>query len=221
MLQSLLGMLDDGRLTDTSGRVVDFKNTVVIFTSNLGSSYLLEAATGLASKRSRESFSSSGSIEPMDPAPTGLAPSTVAKVMGAVKAHFAPEWLNRLSAVLVFRPLAQPALRAIVRHQLRDVAVRLHAQGITLTVTDAALDRVLADAYEPAYGGRPLRRYVERVLVTALSKMAISNVLPPGATVNIDVAPSNGIQDSAEQWGTPYTFAVTAPPASSGAAMEP
>ena len=110
----------------------------------------------LATRRARSSsFSSSGSLEPLE-MPAGLAPGTVAKVMGAVKAHFAPEWLNRLSAVLVFQPLAHAALRAIVRHQMRDVAARLQAQGIALTVADAALDRVLADAYEPAYGGRPI-----------------------------------------------------------------
>ena len=214
VLQALLGMLDDGRLTDGAGRVVDFKNTVVIFTSNLGSAYLLEAQAGAAAKRLRESFSSSGSLEPLDPPPAGLPPAAVAKAMGAVKAHFAPEWLNRLSAVLLFKPLAPAALRAIVRIQLRDVAARLAAQGIGLRVADAALDRVLAEAYDPAYGGRPLRRYVERVVVTALSKLAISNRLPPGASVDVDVA-----AEGAGDWGTPFTFAVAdAPP--QGEAME-
>jgi ATP-dependent Clp protease ATP-binding subunit ClpB len=134
----LLQLLDDGRLTDGQGHVVDFSNVVVIMTSNLGAQYLLEDITKLKDG------------EKIDQA-------TRAKVMSAVKGHFAPEFLNRLDDIIIFNPLSKGELRKIIRIQLQTLADRLKEQNIQLALDDNGIDVILEHAYNPVYGARPIR----------------------------------------------------------------
>lgn len=166
VFNTLLQMLDDGRLTDGQGRTVSFNNTVVILTSNLGAEHLL---AGMAGKQSMETAKE--------------------KVMLEVRRHFRPELLNRLDEIVVFRPLSLDQLRKVARLQMKDIALRLADRGVVLAVTDAALDLVLEEAYDPIYGARPLRRWLERRVVTQLSRMLINDEIDDNSTVYIDVKP--------------------------------
>ncbi|KAM7268051.1 hypothetical protein ACFE04_010217 [Oxalis oulophora] len=166
VFNTLLQVLDDGRLTDGQGRTVDFTNTVIIMTSNLGAEHLLQGLTGKY---------------PMEVARD--------KVMIEVKKHFRPELLNRLDEIVIFDPLQHDQLRKVARLQMKDVASRLAEKGIALAVTDAALDYILAESYDPVYGARPIRRWLEKKVVTELSKMLIREEIDENSTVYID---SNG-----------------------------
>ncbi|XP_019153049.1 PREDICTED: chaperone protein ClpB1 [Ipomoea nil] len=164
VFNTLLQVLDDGRLTDGQGRTVDFTNTVIIMTSNLGAEYLLR---GLMGKCSMESARE--------------------KVMQEVRKHFKPELLNRLDEIVVFDPLSHEQLRKVCRLQLKDVAARLAERGIALGVSEAALDVILAQSYDPVYGARPIRRWLEKKVVTELSKMLVKGEIDENSTVYIDV----------------------------------
>ncbi|KAJ0971439.1 hypothetical protein J5N97_019398 [Dioscorea zingiberensis] len=167
VFNTLLQVLDDGRLTDGQGRTVDFTNTVIIMTSNLGAEHLLAGMVGKSSmKIARE------------------------RVMDEVRRHFRPELLNRLDEIVVFDPLSHDQLRKVSRLQMKDVAVRLAERGVALAVTDAALDIVLAESYDPIYGARPIRRWLEKRVVTQLSKMLIREEIDENSTVYIDAAPN-------------------------------
>lgn len=126
IFNTLLQVLDDGRLTDGQGRTVDFTNTVVIMTSNLGAEHLLSGLTGVMSMEVAKK-----------------------KVMEEVRMHFRPELLNRLDEIVVFEPLAHAQLLKVARMQMKDVALRLAERGIALAVTDAALNLVLEESYDP------------------------------------------------------------------------
>lgn len=166
VFNTLLQVLDDGRLTDGQGRTVDFRNTVIIMTSNLGAEHLL---TGL----------------------TGKTPMHVARdrVLKEVRKHFRPELLNRLDEIVVFDPLSHEELRKVARLQMKDVALRLAERGIALAVTDSALDYILAESYDPVYGARPIRRWLERKVVTELSRMLVREEIDENTTVYINAAP--------------------------------
>lgn len=206
VMTTLLGMLDDGRLTDTKGRVVDFANVLVIATSNLGAQYLLrdaeERVAERAAKRARTEGKAGGygttategtsSDVDMDAATefgaaasASLRPETVAKVMTAVKAHFAPEFLNRIDEIVLFKPLSTTNLRDIVRHQVRDMVRRLDDRDIDVVVSDAALDQILRDAYNPSFGARPMRRYIEKHLATGISRLLLSGALADHSLVTV------------------------------------
>ena len=148
VLNVLLQLLDDGRLTDGKGRTVDFKNTVVIMTSNLGSQYMAERAT-------REA--------------TELDEGTRRLVMDALRAHFPPEFLNRVDDVIVFHPLGREHLAEIVGIQLRGLARRLAERKIVVELTEAAKALVVAEGYDPVYGARPLKRTLQRRLLDPLA----------------------------------------------------
>ncbi|KAJ3302161.1 hypothetical protein HDU76_005569 [Blyttiomyces sp. JEL0837] len=148
VLNVLLQVLDDGRLTDSLGRTVDFTNTVIIMTSNVGSMYLQEVD------------------EVNDEVKT--------RVMTEVRRSFKPELLNRITEIVVFGPLRQKQLHKIVYAQLSDIAARLEARDIKLEMTPAAADAILKASYDPHYGARPLRRYLERKVVTQLSRMIVA-----------------------------------------------
>ncbi|GER27153.1 chaperone clpb [Striga asiatica] len=163
VFNTLLQVLDDGRLTDGQGRTVDFTNTVIIMTSNLGAEHLLR---GLMGKCTME--------------------SACEMVMQEVRKHFKPELLNRLDEIVVFDPLSHEQLRKVCRLQLKDVAVRLAERGIALGVTENALDFILAESYDPVYGARPIRRWLEKRVVTELSKMLIREEIDENSTVYID-----------------------------------
>ncbi|KAM3332172.1 hypothetical protein ACQJBY_027783 [Aegilops geniculata] len=159
-------VLDDGRLTDGQGRTVDFRNTVIIMTSNLGAEHLLAGMVGNSMKVARD------------------------LVMQEVRRHFRPELLNRLDEIVIFDPLSHEQLRKVARLQMKDVAVRLAERGVALAVTDAALDVILSLSYDPVYGARPIRRWIEKRIVTELSKMLIREEIDENSTVFIDAAPS-------------------------------
>ncbi|GKA91899.1 chaperone protein ClpB1 [Tanacetum coccineum] len=168
VFNTLLQMLDDGRLTDGQGRTVDFTNSVIIMTSNLGAEYLLKGLSGKTTMENAREM-----------------------VMQEVRRHFKPELLNRLDEIVVFDPLSHDQLKKVARLQMKDVAVRLADRGVALGVTDAALDVILNESYDPVYGARPIRRWLERKVVTELSKMLIREEIDENATVYID-ADMNG-----------------------------
>jgi len=158
----LLQLLDDGRLTDSKGRTVDFSNTIVIMTSNLGSAHLLNAPTS----------------------PT-LMEATRQKVLTEVRKFFRPEFLNRLDDIVLFRSLGFGELHAIVDSSIEDINQRLVDKRITLSATPEAKDFVLHQSYDPDYGARPIKRWVERYVTTELSRLIISGALPDNSAVTV------------------------------------
>ncbi|KAB7745184.1 ATP-dependent chaperone ClpB [Nostocoides sp. F2B08] len=156
----LLQVLDDGRLTDGQGRTVDFRNVILVMTSNLGSHVLIDPT--LSDEAKRES------------------------VMGAVRAAFKPEFLNRLDEVVIFDPLGAEELQHIVDLQVRELTTRLHDRRIMLEVTDAAREWLALTGYDPAYGARPLRRLIQKEIGDRLAKAVLSGEVRDGDTVRID-----------------------------------
>ncbi|MCI2240465.1 ATP-dependent chaperone ClpB [Paenibacillus sp. TRM 82003] len=157
----LLQVLDDGRLTDGQGRTVDFRNVILVLTSNLGSQYLVDPELSRATKHDA--------------------------VMSAVRANFKPEFLNRLDDVVVFDPLSTQELSRIVEIQVQRLAGRLADRRLTLEVSDAAKDWLALTGYDPAYGARPLRRLVQRELGDRLARAILSGEVRDGDTVEVDV----------------------------------
>ena len=166
-LNVLLSVLDDGRLTDSKGRTVSFANTIVILTSNLGSQFLLELAPG--------------------------SPEAKTMVMDVIRKSFRPEFLNRLDEIVVFDPLQPSQMRDIARLQAVELNARLSGKGITLKVTDAALDYAVAQSFDHLYGARPLRRWLEHAIITPLSKMIISGQLIEDSVVVVDAVDGAGL----------------------------
>ncbi|EGC37851.1 hypothetical protein DICPUDRAFT_46211 [Dictyostelium purpureum] len=162
----LLQVLDDGRLTDGQGRTVDFSNVVIIMTSNLGSQYILQEQSN------QDNFST-------------LSQSCKDKVTNEVRKHFRPEFLNRLDDIIVFSPLSKNNLHGIINLQLQSVEKRLEAQNMSMTVEKDALDSIIAKSYDAIFGARPLRRYLEKNIVTELSKLILSGQLKEHQHVDI------------------------------------
>ena len=159
----LLQVLDDGRLTDSQGRTVDFKNTVLIMTSNIGSPQILEAQqTGASYEQMR-----------------GV-------VMGELRQHFRPEFLNRVDEAVVFHPLASTQLVKIVEIQLERLKARLAERRITLAITPAALTYLGERGYDPVYGARPLKRLIQQELETPLARLLVKGELRDGDTASVD-----------------------------------
>jgi ATP-dependent Clp protease ATP-binding subunit ClpB len=158
----LLQLLDDGRITDGQGRTVDFRNTIVIMTSNLGSAVFRDDA--LPSDKQREA------------------------VLDDVRATFRPEFVNRIDEIVVFEPLTREHIRSIVDIQLRDLRRRLEDRKIALELTDAALDLLANEGYDPAFGARPLKRLIQRELQDPLAMKLLAGDLRDGGTVKVDVA---------------------------------
>jgi len=161
----LLQILDDGRVTDSQGRTVDFKNTVIILTSNIGSPHLLEG------------ISKSGEI------------SEVARnsVMRDLRGHFRPEFLNRIDEIVLFKPLSLNEITSIVDLLLADVMKRLAERGITITVSEEAKTHIAQAGYDPVYGARPLKRYIQRELETRVGRALIADELQIGSVVSVGV----------------------------------
>jgi len=168
VINILLQVLDDGVLTDGKGRTVDFSNTVIIMTSNLG--YRPLQALALNGR-------------------TDIDNVTRGKVMEEVRQCLKPELINRLDDIILFHPLAQKELRNIIINQIKYIEKRIGKQGLMntkLNITEAAQDFILREAYDAAYGARPIRRYLEKHIVTRLSYLKIKGKLYAGCTVNID-----------------------------------
>ncbi len=161
----LLQIMDDGRLTDGHGRTVDFRNTVIIMTSNLGSRHLQ-------------------GLEERDPAAFEMARVLV---LGECRKAFRPEFLNRIDEIVVFRPLTREQLVAIAGLQLRQLAARLAAQGIGLEVTDAAKAWLAREGYNPDFGARPLRRLIQKEVENAIARGLLAGAFRPGQTVVVDL----------------------------------
>ncbi len=161
----LLQILDDGRVTDAQGRTVDFKNTVIIMTSNIGSPHLIEgvSADGQIKEGARE------------------------LVMRELRGHFRPEFLNRVDDIVLFKPLALAEIERIVDLQVTDLRKRLTARRMSLELTPEARRLVAQSAYDPVYGARPLKRYLQHVLETRIGRAIISGDLRDGATVTVEV----------------------------------
>ena len=162
----LLQVLDDGRITDSQGRVVDFKNTILILTSNLGSEYLLEG------------IDDGGNIRPE-------AKEAVDRLL---RRSFRPEFLNRLDEIVFYKPLTRENIGAIIDLQIAGLNRRLENQQLRIRVTEEAKDFIVREAYDPAYGARPLRRYVQHTIETKLSRLLLAGKLLPGSTVTADAA---------------------------------
>ncbi len=158
----LLQVLDDGRITDSQGRTVDFKNTVIIMTSNIGSQWLLE-----------------GDME---------SDETKDKVMGQLRIHFRPEFLNRVDDVILFSPLSIDNIKAIVDQLVKELQKRLDEQHISVEITEEAKNAIAEEAYDPVYGARPLKRYLQRKVETALAKEIIAGNVHPYDKVTIRLA---------------------------------
>jgi len=170
----LLQVLDDGRLTDGQGRTVDFRNTVVIMTSNIGSEFL-------ASRSGALGFAPVGSGD-------GFAEDDLrARVMGKLREAMRPEFINRIDEIVLFRKLDRSQLHAIVSMLLQDTALRLLAQGMTLSVSDAAVDWLAEHGYEPEYGARPLRRLIQREVDDRIANLVVHEAVAAGDTVRVDV----------------------------------
>ena len=160
----LLQVLDDGRLTDGQGRTVDFRNTVIVMTSNLGSQYIQELSSG-----SEEDYT-----------------QIKAAVMGVVQAHFRPEFINRLDEIVVFRPLEKGQIRAIARIQTGFLGKRLGERQLKLDLTDNALDLLANIGFDPVYGARPLKRSIQQLIENPLAQKILAGEFVPGDTVRID-----------------------------------
>lgn len=172
----LLQVLDDGRLTDNQGRTVDFRNTVIIMTSNLGAKYLKEdtAAMGfLAAKGEEESGKDKESIKK--------------DVLQAVKSHFRPEFLNRIDEMIVFHALETEQLQSIVRILLQSVTTRLHEQGMELEVSDEAMEKIVAEGTDFAMGARPLKRAIQRLVEDPISDAILEGKAGEGKTIHVVV----------------------------------
>jgi ATP-dependent Clp protease ATP-binding subunit ClpB len=165
VFNTLLQLLDDGRVTDAQGRTVDFRNTVVILTSNLGSLYLLDGVT------------SDGEI----------AHDARDRVMAELRGHFRPEFLNRVDDIVLFKPLTLSQIEVVVDMQFADLRRRLADRRLALELTSDARRHIAAAGFDPVYGARPLRRYVAHEVETRIARALLSGDVEDGATIRVDV----------------------------------
>ena len=162
----LLQVLDDGRITDSQGRTVDFKNTIIIMTSNLGSAHLLEG------------IDADGDINP----------ECEAAVMDELRGHFRPEFLNRLDEIIMFKPLTKDNIGNIINLLVADLNKRLADREITVELTDAAKQYIVENGYDPIYGARPLKRFLQKHVETLSAKLILADKVREGDTILIDVS---------------------------------
>ncbi|CAF0728644.1 unnamed protein product [Adineta steineri] len=181
---TLLQVLDDGRLTDGKGRTVDFTNTIIVLTSNIGAQYILEEVENPSSTKNYDGT---------------LSQAAKDRVMREVRAHFRPEFLNRLDDIVFFQPLNINQLSSIVHLQLKSLEERLKDQDITINLTDKAIQSTLKKSYNPIYGARPLKRYLEKHITTELSKLLIQTQLAPHSHVTIDTDSNDQYQFSIQK----------------------
>ena len=163
VFNTLLQVLDDGRLTDGQGRTVDFRNTVIIMTSNIGSEYLLEGAT------------SEGEIKP----------DARERILAAMRSHFRPEFLNRVDEIVLFKPLTQDEIEQIVDLMFNDLRARLGERQMTVEITPDARRFIARQGFDPIYGARPLRRFIAREVETRIGRALLSGEVRPGAVIHV------------------------------------
>ena len=160
----LLQVLDDGRLTDNQGRTVDFKNTIIIMTSNIGSPDILEG------------ISEDGKI----------TDETREKVNDEMKAAFRPEFLNRIDEIVMFKPLMKAEIFDIIEKEVDKIRVKLEARSITLSISEALKEYILKESYSSAFGARPVKRFIQRTVETKLSRMIIAGEVLDGENITMD-----------------------------------
>ena len=165
----LLQVLEDGRLTDGQGRTVDFRNTVIVMTSNLGSHLIQE-------------MSGEGNYDAMK-----------AAVMEVVGTHFRPEFINRVDESVVFHPLEVAQIRGIADIQLRDLQARLVERELGLEISDAFMERLVSAGFDPVYGARPLKRAIQQELENPLAQRLLAGDFPPGSTICADMEDGNAV----------------------------
>jgi ATP-dependent Clp protease ATP-binding subunit ClpB len=163
----LLQVLDDGRLTDSQGRIVDFKNTIIIMTSNLGSDLILEADTN-------------EKLQEIMP-----------EIDDLLKRHFRPEFLNRIDEIVTFGRLEKDAIYGIVKNQLARVEKRLEEKKLTLSISDKAIEFLSDVGYDPLFGARPVKRAIQSYLENPLAKEIISGVFKEDSVINVDINDNN------------------------------
>ncbi len=166
VFNTLLQVLDDGRLTDGQGRTVDFRNTVIVMTSNIGSEYLLEDATA------------NGEIKP----------DARDRVMAAMRAHFRPEFLNRLDDIVLFKPLTEAEIERIVELMFNDIRARLDERQMSLEISPDALRYIAEQGFDPVYGARPLRRFIAREVETRIGRALLAGDVRDGAVIRVGYA---------------------------------
>ncbi len=171
----LLQVLDDGRLTDGQGRTVDFRNTVIVMTSNIGSEFLASRSGAIGFIADGGGATGFGSEDDLR-----------VRVMGRLREAMRPEFLNRIDEIVLFRKLDKPELREIVRLMLGATERRLHGREVSIEVTDAAIDWLVDHGYEPAYGARPLRRLIQREVDDRIAELFVGGVLADGGSVTVD-----------------------------------
>jgi len=160
----LLQILDDGRATDSHGRTVSFKNAVIIMTSNIGAPFLMEGIT-----------------------PDGtIRDSARNAVMAELRTHFRPEFLNRVDDIVLFKPLRLEEIKSIVKLLLERLKARLAERRIELSITPAALELIARSGYDPVYGARPLKRFLQREVETRLARELIAGEIPDGSSITVD-----------------------------------
>lgn len=161
----LLQVLDDGRITDSQGRTVDFKNTILIMTSNIGAHYLLEG------------IDTNGEIEQ----------SAHDMVMGELRNHFRPEFLNRLDEIIMFKPLTKDNIGGIIKLILNDINARLADRELSIEIDEQAQRFIVENGYDPVYGARPLKRYIQKYVETLAAKLILSEEVRMGDTILIEL----------------------------------
>ncbi|MCY4245458.1 MAG: AAA family ATPase, partial [Gammaproteobacteria bacterium] len=164
----LLQVLDDGRLTDGHGRTVDFRNTVIIMTSNLGSQMIRERHGGRGGRDDRDDYD-----------------AMKRQVLEVVSAHFRPEFINRIDDLVVFRPLDKTQLAQIARIQLDYLRARLAQRDLQLDLTAAALDSLAAAGFDPVFGARPLKRAIQTAIENPLARRILAGDFPPGSAIKV------------------------------------
>ena len=160
----LLQVLDDGRITDSQGRTVDFKNTIIIMTSNLGSQYLLDGID----------------------ADGNISPQAESEVMEELQGHFRPEFLNRLDEIIMFKPLSKNNIGNIIKLMMDDLNKRLADRDIHVALTPNAQDYIEEHGYDPVYGARPLKRFLQKHVETLSAKLILEDKVQQGDTIQID-----------------------------------
>jgi ATP-dependent Clp protease ATP-binding subunit ClpB len=169
VLNVMLQLLDDGRLTDGKGRTVDFKNTVVIMTSNLGSGFLGEIGD------------------------RGIDEGIRRQVMEALRAHFRPEFINRIDEIIIFHPLSRAHMKHIIDIQVSHLLKRLEERKVFVALTDPAKDWLVREGYDPAFGARPLKRAIQRHILDPLAMRVLQGEFREGDHVRVDATPK-GLQ---------------------------
>ncbi len=167
VFNTLLQVLDDGRLTDGQGRTVDFRNTVIVMTSNIGSEYLMEAGAVAGGE---------------------IKPDVRDRVMATMRGYFRPEFLNRLDDIVLFKPLTEAEIELIVELMFNDLRARLAERQMTLEISAAALQFIAEQGYDPVYGARPLRRFIAREVETKIGRALLAGDVRDGAEIRVDLA---------------------------------